>query len=208
MSTSEPQLDNDPEFEAIRKVYSVLSGLDTTSQKRVLEYVAERLKIPGLFAAGTRNSSQIVDTHQEIPTATQEVGSEPSDDEGEGISPIAQKWMRRNGLTAASLSLIFSLGVDEIDLVAKKVPGRSQRDKTRSVALLKGVAAYLGSGVARFSHEQLKETCLHYDAYDAPNFAKYLKGMTAEISGSKESGYSLTSRGLAAATEVLKQLSS
>jgi hypothetical protein len=125
----------------------------------------------------------------------------------EGISPVAKKWMRRNGLTATQLSNTFSLGVDEIDLVAKTVPGgKSKREKMRSVFLLKGVAAYLGGGVARFTHEQVKETCLHYDAYDLKNFATYLKGMHSEVSGSKETGYQLSARGLSNATELVKQL--
>ncbi len=50
----------------------------------------------------------------------------------------------RNGLTAKGLSGVFSLGVDEIDLIAKNVPGKSKTDRTHSVLLLKGVAAYLG----------------------------------------------------------------
>ena len=99
------------------------------------------------------------------------------DDDLDGISPVAQKWMRRNGLQSNSLSSIFSLGGDEIDLVAKKVPGKSVRARMRSVFLLKGSGCYLGGGAARFTHEQAKETCLHYDAYDGTNFAKHFENL-------------------------------
>ena len=102
--------------------------------------------------------------------------------------------------------MLFSLGVDEIDLVAKKVPGDNKKDRMHSVLLLKGIAAYLSSGVARFTHQQLKEACLHYDAYDGNNFASYLKDFAGEVSGTKSGGYTLTPRGLTAATEMIKDL--
>jgi len=35
--------------------------------------------------------------------------------------------MTRNGLEAEKLSAIFSLGIDEIDLVAKSVPGKGKK---------------------------------------------------------------------------------
>ena len=113
--------------------------------------------------------------------------------------------MKRNGLKADQLSSMFSLGVDEIDLVAKKVPGATKKDRMRSVFLLKGVAAYLGSGTARVSHDQIKEACLHYDAFDNTNFSKYLKTMSSEVSGGKEAGYTLTARGLTEATELIRK---
>jgi hypothetical protein len=76
----------------------------------------------------------------------------------------------------------------------------------RSVILLKGVAAYLGTGAPRFTHEQIKEACLHYDAFDANNFAFHLKNLSSEISGTKESGYTLTPRGLVAAGKMVKEI--
>jgi hypothetical protein len=111
-----------------------------------------------------------------------------------GISSVARKWMARNGLQASELTKVFSLGVDEIDLVAKTVPGKSKRERMRNVFLLRGVAAYLGTGAARFSHEQVKEACLHYDAFDATNFAAHFKSLSNEVSGSRDTGYTLCSR--------------
>ncbi len=75
-----------------------------------------------------------------------------------------------------------------------------------SVFLLRGIAAYLGTGAARFTHEQMKEACLHYDAFDAGNFAVYFKSLSGEVAGTKGTGYTRTPRGLANATEVVKSL--
>ena len=52
----------------------------------------------------------------------------------------------------------------------------------------------------------VKETCLHYDAFDRTNFAKHIKDFGAELTGTKESGYVLTARGLANATELVKEI--
>lgn len=133
-------------------------------------------------------------------------GKSPYSAEFTGISPVAQKWIQRNGLQPEQLSSIFSLGGDEIDLIANKVPGKSKRTKMRSVFLLKGVAAYLSGGAARIAHDKIKETCLHYGAFDQPHFATYMKEFASEISGSKESGYTLTARGLANAAILVKEI--
>jgi hypothetical protein len=210
MKHKSPASDQDPEIVAISAVYTALKNLNQESQKRVIDYVCGKL--------GLKRSEGFTETDEDsnsesLPEArTHSERAEQSGGEGteelEGISPVARKWMRRNGLTAAQLSAIFSLGVDEIDLVARTVPGgRVKKEKMRSVLLLKGLAAYLGTGIARFTHEQAKEACLHYDAYDLRNFASYLRGMMSEISGNKESGYQLSARGLTSATEIVKQLS-
>ena len=114
--------------------------------------------------------------------------------------------MKRSDLDSKSLQSLFSLGIEEIDLVAKSVPGSSKRERTRNVLLLKGIAAYLGTGTPRITYEQLKEACLHYNAYDATNFATYLKSFTADAGGTKEAGYTLTPRGLTAGTDLVKEL--
>ena len=128
------------------------------------------------------------------------------DDDFEGVSPGGKKWMRRNGLDSKALSSIFSLGVEEIDLVAKKVPGKNKKERMRSVFLLKGLASYLGSGTPRFKDDEVREACNHYDANDTANFAAYLKSFSAILSGTKSSGYTLTSRGIADGTELVKEM--
>jgi hypothetical protein len=200
---------NDPEITAISLVYSALKDLNADSQQRVIDYVSAKLDLstrpPVLPAA---QGFETTSMHEELtaPTTPAVESLAADSDELEGISPVAIKWMRRNDLSAATVSRIFSLGIDDIDLVAKKVPGDTKTKRVRSVFLLKGIAAYLSTGAARMTHEQVKEACLHYDAYDSTNFAKYVKTLSAEVSGTKESGYTLTSRGLAAATETIKEM--
>ena len=199
----------DPEIDAIGLVFSTLSSLDTEAQIRVIEYVAGKLGIQKHFAL--RPSGGPGETHGPSAKMRDEAEPEttpqgPSADSSSGISPVAQKWMTRSGLGTEHLGKIFSLLGDEIDLIAESIPGESKRNRMHNVILLKGIAGYLATGAARVTHEQIKETCLHYDAFDRPNFATYLKGFSADVSGSKDSGYTLTPRGIAAATALVKQM--
>lgn len=202
-----PAVKVDPEITAISDVYASLKDLDSEAQARVLSYVAGKLKL----ASPITESQSSVDERREeeadarVTERLKETKNQ-GDEELEGVSPVAKKWMARNGLQPKQLGGVFSLGVDEIDLVAKTVPGKNKKERMRSVFLLKGVAAYLGSGAARFTHEQMKEACLHYDAFDAANFAVNFKSLASEVSGSKDSGYALTARGLANATEMVKSM--
>jgi hypothetical protein len=207
---STKSIERDPEITAISLVYSALKDLNPDSQQRVINYVSEKLNLKANTPSWTsRRKTEAVNIEDEVVPPTRSVidnVEEVSADELEGISPVAIKWMRRNDLTAAALSTIFSLGIEDIDLVAKKVPGDNKIKRVRSVFLLKGIAAYLSTGAARITHQQVKEACLHYDAYDPTNFAKYIKTLSAEISGTKNSGYVLTSRGITSATELIKEM--
>lgn len=204
MGNTETSATLEPEFSALETVYAALKGLDAKSQRRVLIYVGEKLGL----ALQERSSSDLKNPdQQEAGYSTTVPYLNHEDEEGlNGISPIARKWMTRNGLTSKQLGEIYSLGIDEIDLVAEAVPGSSKKTKTRSVSLLKGIATYLSSGAARMSHEQIKEACLLYDAYDPANHAAYLKSFASEVSGNKENGYVLTPRGLASAAAVIKDM--
>lgn len=196
----------DAEFDAMRAVFLALKGLDVAAQNRVLDYVCRRLSLSRVSAEARESEPETHARPDQGPTVDEvrDVGTEGGD--LEGISPIARKWMRRSGLTSNQLSSLFSLGVEDIDLVTTSVPGKSHAQRVRSVMLLNGIASYLGSGVARVSDEKLREACGHYEAYDPTNFAKHVKALAPEASGSKETGYTLTSRGITAATDLIKKI--
>lgn len=208
MTTGSTQ--QDPEIMAISEVYSTLKSLEPDAQLRVVKYVLDKLKLT-LASAPSRTPERegLSEEHRDQAEET-EIGAnakgEHDEDDSDGISPAGRKWMRRNGLTIDDLSPIFSIGGEEIDIVLKKVPGDKKSKRMRSVFLLKGLASYLASGAARFTHTDVKETCLHYDAFDAANFAQIFRGLAAEVSGSKETGYTLTARGMTGAAEMVKQL--
>jgi len=200
----------DPEISAISAVYDALRELDEAAQIRVIEYVRKKL--------GHKNGAREVPAEEEgndHETAPVGRSSEAADevpapqdenDPWNSVSPVAKKWVQRNDLDKKFLGTIFSIGGEEIDLIAKVLPGKSMRQRVHEVILLKGIAAYLGGGVARLSHDALKEACSHYDAYDSTNLSKTIKSFAPDVSGTKENGYSLTPRGLASGAELLKQM--
>jgi hypothetical protein len=202
--TQESTRESEPEIVAIGTVYAALKELEPDAQKRVLTWVAAKLKID----YSTREPNLQRRDEDQDDGGTESVEDEREDTNGvlEGISPVAKRWITRNGLEPKKLSTIFSMGGDDVDLIANTVPGKGKKNRMRSVFLLKGVAAYLGTGAARFTHEQMKEACLHYDAFDVGNFAVHFKSLSSEVMGSKETGYTLTPRGLANATEMVKTI--
>jgi hypothetical protein len=207
-SGNDAATEKDPEFEAMLTVHRALKDLPPDAQDRVLEYATRRLSLKRGGLTGDWGASRDDQPPSESANRSQQanrVGESP-DEGSEGINPVAQKWMRRNGLSVSALSQLFSIGLDEIDLVARTVPGKQTKEKMRSVLLLKGAAAYLSSGAARVADEALREACVHYGAYDKSNFASYLKSFSNEASGTRESGYTLTALGLTSATEIIKQL--
>jgi len=210
MTKGSKRVEHTPEIDAISAVYSALRGLDPSVQVRVLRYAAEMLGIdfetPHSGEPATTQREQDQNASTTTSTITTTSTRDQSADDVEGINAIALRWMRRSGLDAKSLQALFSLGVDEIDLVAKKVPGDSKRERMRNTILLKGIAAYLGTGAPRVSYEQVKEACLHYNAYDLANFARYLKEFAPEVGGTKEAGFTLSARGLNSATELVRSL--
>ncbi len=191
----------DPEIKAIAQVFSALKDLEADARNRVLRYVSGKFNIPTSPNVERESTSYVpsISTSSDLSATT--------DDELDGISPAGRKWITRNGISPSALMKIFSLGIDEIDLIAKSVPGKGKATRQKNIFLLKGMASYLGTGTARFTHEQIKEACLHYDAYDSPNFAKNLNAMSAEVSGTKDTGYTLTAKGISEATTLIKSMS-
>jgi len=197
----------DEEFRAMGTVYGALKSLDADSQRRVLDYVASKLGVTAQAKTQPRLTEVAVDSPH---SSYEEAHFEPSRDvdsaDVDGVSPAGKKWITRNDFDIVALGKLFSIGGDEIDLIAKAVPGKSIRERMKNVFLLKGVSSYLSTGAARFAYEDAKEACLHYKAYDSSNFAAHLKAYSGEVGGTKETGFSLTNRGLSAATDLISSM--
>ena len=200
------------EVEAITTVAKALEPLEPLARERVLNYVCGALSISLTSKLRSEERRQEV-SKEDSPLPMDETHDETpfdmSGDSGhlEGISPVARKWMSRSGLSEEQLGSIFSLSLDEIDLVADKIPGNAKRQKMRSVFLLKGIASFLGSGTARFKADEIKQVCMHYGALDGKNYATYLKELADEVSQSNGE-FKLTPKGMIAATNLIKEMQS
>ena len=199
------------ETEAMKTVYGALRPLEKQTQQTIIEWVTRRLALePSGAAPKKKSSAKDLDGEGfEVPVV--EVDGDTEDDivplEGdalEGISPVGIKWVRRNKISSKELSELFSLGLDDIDFVAKKVPGETNKDRLKNVLLVKAMAGYLGNGAPRVTHEDLKTAAEQYDAYDGKNFATYMKSFSREVHGSKSTGYVLTAAGLTEARVLIE----
>ena len=172
MPIPKPAGDSDPEIGAISVVYAVLKELEPQAQQRVLQYVAAKLGLQTISAHSQTTARH--ETDEQAPSLPLHDSDPVANGDSDGINSVAIKWMKRSGLELPQLSKLFSLNVDEIDLVSKAVPGENKKERMHSVILLKAIASYLGSGAARVTDEQVREACLHYDAFDSGNFSKHL----------------------------------
>jgi hypothetical protein len=215
----------DAEIMAMSRIYDALDGLDSTAQSRVIRYVAGRLGLSEVMERGEDSVGEAFRTRRTTIEPKQEPevdaqlsrsaserangrGAAPGEDESleMGLSPVALKWMKRGDISSDKIAKFFTIGVEEIDLVAKDVPGKNKAEKFRSVMLLKGVASYLGSGQPKVDHKALKEAAGHYRADPGKNVTTYIKNMGAEVSGTAATGYTLTPRGLAEAQELIRSM--
>src|SRR3569833_566519 len=94
------------------------------------------------------------DNQDSLNTPSKETSTISSDSidieqESDGINPVALKWKKRSGLKATDLQPLFCLGIVELVLVAMTIAGICISVRLRYVLLLKGIAAYLSSGVPR-----------------------------------------------------------
>jgi hypothetical protein len=215
MVTRKQQDDQDLELDAMAIIYNALKSLNGEAQSRVLDYVMRRLSLKDSTAFTSRPVTAVqLDQESEKPDddelqreSSKNVSAEDAE-EFEGVSAVGQKWMRRNSFSTSKISPLFSLGVDEIDLVAKSVPGKNKIQKFRNVFLLQGIASYLSGGVARVDPKKLRQAAGHYGVDPENNMWNYVQSMSAEVSGSMSSGFTLTARGLNAATELVRELTS
>src|ERR1017187_7074369 len=118
------QLEPDREIQAITIVYSALKELEGPAQSRVIEYVLKKLNLAVEIAKQKQDEQSKTDETANYPDkadAAQNHSHEtPAEERFTGISPVAQRWIQRNGFRAAQRDLILSLGGDEGDLAVKK----------------------------------------------------------------------------------------
>lgn len=187
------------DLDAVRNICEMLNAFSTEEKIRILKWSIEKLNIKATDdLLGTYLNPGSV-----LNTSVQKIASMDS-----GIHESATKWLLRSNLSEDVLEEVFSIGLDEFDVVAKKIPGSSKKERMKNIFILTGVASYLKTGIAKFTHEKVKETCTHYASWDTDNFHRHLKTFIGELKGDKSSGYTLTSKGLSLGSELIKIIAS
>ncbi len=121
-----------------------------------------------------------------------------------GYAAQAQRWIQKNGIEAETLEHYFHIEGEEGQVLELPPNGKSGRERTVNTYLLQGIASLLATGEPTFQDEVARKRCEHFGCYDRPNHSKYLKQFGNMVTGSKTSGWKLTSPGLTAAAALLK----
>jgi len=140
--------------------------------------------------------------------ATKPVGQTPPDDEPGDISVSGQArtWMKQNHVSGDELELVFHVAEGKADVIVSEMPGKDQKAKTINAYILQGLASFLVSGIPKFDDKSARALCIKSGCYSAANHAVYIKGVGNKLTGSKDSGWTLTSPGLKHAAELVKGL--
>jgi hypothetical protein len=107
-------------------------------------------------------------------------------------------------VSAEQLAHIFHIDGETVDIIADTSPGKNQKDQTINAYVLTGIGEYLKTGEAKFTDKAARESCKKMGCFGETNHSTYLKRPGNIMSGSKESGWTLTGPGLKAAAELVK----
>jgi hypothetical protein len=117
--------------------------------------------------------------------------------------------MVANALTEAELEKVMHPLGPNAQLTASEIPGTGKATKQINLALLLTVKHALATGTFGCELKELRETCLHYDCYDVPNFAANLKkNKTLFKNRQKGEDIELSGAGMKKAAGLIKTLAS
>lgn len=134
-------------------------------------------------------------------------------EEIQGISPEINK--RLNILatytkaTPDHLLKIFMIEDDIVDINSMIDLGSSKiATNQRKLALLTATSNFLSVGKYKIPIEELRQRCVDFSSYDAPNFTKNLKRMKSLLAGklNLKEDLKLSAEGNKAAVELIKKL--
>lgn len=131
---------------------------------------------------------------------------EEADDSDLGLNKKVKTWMTRNSVAAEQLQHVFHIDGENVDIIADTSPGKNQKEQTINAYVLTGIAEFLKTGESKFTDKAGREACKKMGCYGDTNHATYMKKPGNVMSGSKDSGWTLTGPGLKAGAELVKAL--
>jgi hypothetical protein len=121
--------------------------------------------------------------------------------------PRVKNWLKQNQLTVAQINEAFHLENGTAKFIGE-AQGKNAKEQTLNAYILAGLAAFLGTGEAKFYEKSAVALCKDLGCHNTANHAAYLKGHGKEFTGSKTQGWTLTAPGLRRAAELVKTVAS
>ncbi len=125
---------------------------------------------------------------------------------GAGFGTKATHWMRSNNLTKEELQSVFELGDGSIELLAVKVPGKTKKEQSINSYLLVGAKSLLAGDDPKFADKEAVAYCKQAGCHDVANHASTRDSLGSKVSGNKSTGFKLSTPGLQAAAQLIKQI--
>lgn len=176
-------------------LYDLLESADPADRKKAIK------------AAMTMLGDEIAGLDEKESKGGAGAGDDGADDDNSEFSAKARTWMSRNKVTAEEIAHVFHVDGETVDVIVDTVPGRNQKAQAINAYMLTGVAEFLKTGDAKFTDKVARETCKKLGCYAETNHSTHMKKPGNVLSGSKESGWTITGPGMKAAAELVKGFS-
>jgi hypothetical protein len=182
--------------EVFTQLYDLLKPLEPGERSLIVKAVFTMLGDPSPVAAGAGSPA--------------DKGGAGSDFGGGGADPgrpvPAQAWMKQNEITEEIISQAFHFENGKAEVIASDVPGQGKRPKTLSAYIIAGLSSFLSDGSGKVEDKDARSLCIKLGCYDSANHASIIKAMGNEMTGSKNTGWTLTAPGKKRAANLLKEM--
>jgi hypothetical protein len=173
-------------------LYDLLEPVESADRKKAIKAVMAMLG----------DDAPIAD--QKPGKGTDVGGNEDDDDDNSDFNAKARTWMSRNKVTADEIAHVFHVDGETVDVIIDTVPGNNTKAQAINAYMLTGIAEFLKTGDSKFTDKAARETCKKLGCYAETNHATHMKRPGNVLSGSKESGWTVTGPGMKAAAELIK----
>jgi hypothetical protein len=112
--------------------------------------------------------------------------------------------MQQNGIEMKMLEELFHFDSGKVDVIASVVPGKNKTQQTINAYVIQGLANFLATGSAAFDDKSARALCKNLGCIDEPNHKAIVRKIGNKITGSKETGWTLTAPGLAHGGTIVK----
>jgi hypothetical protein len=139
--------------------------------------------------------------NDDLETDDNDISKESSD-----LSKQAKIWMRQNNITLDELEQVFHISTINADVIASSIPGKGGKVKSINAYVLERVSKFLISGDSSFGDKSARALCQRSGCYHMKHHVEYLKDKGNKFTGSKDSGWKLTSPRLKHGAELVKEI--
>ncbi len=170
------------------ELFKLLSPLSAEDRQKVVRGALAMLGEPTVVAA---------------PYGGDSPGDEPSD--LSDLGPRALRWLKKFSISPEQLEHVFHFDGGTVDLLDIEVPGNSKKSKTINSYLLVGAKQFLATDDPKFDDKSAMKYCKRVGCHDTANHALNRAALGNKVTGNKSSSFSLSTPGLKAAADVIKQ---